>query len=198
MTMQNKVRNLLPIDGEMYFYPNYFCTNESAMYFKYLLTDIAWQQEQIKLFGKWLMQPRLSAWHGDKGKLYTYSGITLEPERWTNELLQIKYKIEKLNSIEFNSALLNLYRNGEDSMGWHRDNEKELGQQPIIGSVNFGASRKFCLQHIKIKDLKITLNLTDGSYLHMQGDTQKYWKHCIPKENNCSNPRINLTFRIIY
>ena len=195
--MQYKAKNLLPIDGEIYYFPNYFSKKESTAYFDNLYSEISWQEKQIKLFGKKIMQPRLMAWHGDKGKQYSYSGITLQATPWTAELVKIKNKIEKLNIGVFNFVLLNLYRNGEDSMGWHRDNEKELGQQPIIGSVSFGETRRFCLHH-KAKDLKISLDLTDGSYLQMQGDSQKYWRHCIPKEKNRSNPRINLTFRFIY
>jgi alkylated DNA repair dioxygenase AlkB len=189
--------NLLPMNGEVYLFDNLFSHAECNRLFNSLLDSVKWKQEPIKLFGKWKMQPRLTSWYGDPKKKYTYSGITMDARYWIEPLLEIKNKIQELIHIEFNSALLNLYRNGQDSMGWHRDNEKALGNQPVIGSVSFGAPRKFQLQHISNKNSKITMTLSSGSFLFMQGETQHYWQHCVPKQRDCKDARINITFRNI-
>jgi alkylated DNA repair dioxygenase AlkB len=190
--------NLLPKDGEVYLFDEHFSCSESEEFYNALLKNIAWEQTPIKIFGKWVMQPRLTAWYGNDGKQYSYSGVTLEAKSWNTELLLIKNKIQNKMNFEFNSALLNLYRDGHDYMGWHRDNEKELGAQPVIGSVSFGSSRIFRLQHIKEKNLKVSMELRSGSYLHMQGETQIFWRHCVPKQTSCSASRINITFRHVY
>ncbi len=149
------------------------------------------------MFGKEVMQPRLTAWYGDSGKGYSYSGITMQPTPWNSTLIQIKEKIEKSSGVKFNSALLNFYRDENDSMGWHRDNEKELGENPSIGSVSFGATRTINFRHYFDKRLKNSIDLTDGSFLLMKGETQHYWQHSISKKSYPIGPRINLTFRTI-
>ncbi len=138
----------------------------------------------------------MTAWYGDNDKPYSFSGITLNPNNWTSELTEIKKKIETMCNVNFNSVLLNLYRNGQDSISWHTDAEKELGINPVIASVNFGATRKFQLRHIKTKE-KIEIELTHGSLLIMQSELQHYWQHQVPKTNKAIGERINLTFRVI-
>ncbi len=189
--------NLLPADGEVFFYPEFFSKTESDQLFNTLMQEISWKQEPIIIFGRQVIQPRLTAWYGDEGMSYRYSGITMQPDRWTAALLQIKERIEQVSGKRFNSALLNLYRDGKDSMGWHRDNEKELGINPVIGSVSFGATRKFVLKHYRDHALKRSVELTHGSFLCMQGKTQHCWLHSIPKTEKPLGSRINITFRII-
>ncbi|MBA2403690.1 MAG: alpha-ketoglutarate-dependent dioxygenase AlkB [Bdellovibrionales bacterium] len=186
---------ILPKDGEILHYPQFFNATECEIYFQSLKTQINWKHEPIKLFGKEIMQPRLTAWYGDTK--YTYSGITMNPKPWTEHLQEIKKKIEQTAKVTFTSALLNQYRDEHDSVGWHRDNEKELGKFPVIGSVSFGATRVFKLKHRLEKNLKASVELTDGSFLLMRGETQHYWQHCIPKLTIPTGPRINLTFRIL-
>jgi alkylated DNA repair dioxygenase AlkB len=190
------MNNLLPKDGEVLFYPEYFSTLESQRYLDSLQKEIIWKQEPIVIFGKKIMQPRLTAWVGDEGTTYRYSGLTMHPQKWTPSILEIKNKIESAaNGVKFNSVLLNLYRDGHDSMGWHRDNEKELGPNPTIGSVTFGGERKFIFRHYQEKNLKKELLLTNGSYLVMKGETQHHWQHALPKMSRDPGVRINLTFR---
>ena len=180
------------------YYENFFDGNESSKHFDYLLDNIKWQTETVTVWGKKMQLKRQIAWYGDKGKSYTYSGITVNPLPWTKGLLEIKNKIEEVTPTEFNSVLLNDYSSGEIGMGWHSDDEKELGRNPVIGSVSFGASRDFYLRHNTNKDIEeLKLNLSDGSYLIMMGDTQHHWKHCIPKRMRIKERRINLTFRRI-
>src|SRR5205085_1550841 len=140
--------------------------------------------------------PRLTAWYGDAGKSYTYSHIAMKSEPWTPILLYIKNRIEEVVEVSFNSVLLNLYRSGKDSVSWHQDNERELGENPVIGSVSFGGIRRFQFRHRLKKDIgKVDLNLTPGSLLIMKGTTQQCWQHQIPKTSKPVLPRINLTFR---
>ncbi len=193
----DKETPLLPFNGEVVYNEHFFTPAESDAYFTHLVDDIAWKQEPIKMFGKSVLQPRLTAWYGNNGKSYSYSGITMQPRPFTDALLQIKQRIEPLAGVVFTSALLNYYRNGQDSMGWHRDNEKELGRNPVIGSVSFGAARRFQLRNYADKGLVKTISLTHGSFLLMRGETQHYWEHRIPKTSQPTGPRINITFRVI-
>jgi alkylated DNA repair dioxygenase AlkB len=162
-----------------------------------LTQTIAWRQDWIRLYGRSLPQPRLTAWYGDPGKSYTYSGITMQPAPWIPTLLDLKASVETVSGTQFNSVLLNFYRDGNDSMGWHSDNEPELGENPIIGSLSLGGTRRFMLRHRFEKGLKHELELTSGSFLLMQGTTQHYWQHQVPKTKRPVLPRINLTFRVI-
>jgi alkylated DNA repair dioxygenase AlkB len=191
-------KNLLPVDGEVHYFSDLFSREESASFLSTLLREIEWKQEPIVMFGKKMMQPRLTAWYGDAGKTYRYSGITMQPKPWTPSLLEIKHRIESKAGVTFNSALANQYRDENDSMGWHRDDEKELGKNPVIGSVNFGASREFRLRHREKKDLSVALTLESGSFLLMGGETQHHWLHSVPKCRTSRAARINLTFRIIH
>ncbi|MDP1726532.1 MAG: alpha-ketoglutarate-dependent dioxygenase AlkB [Bacteroidota bacterium] len=189
--------NLLPQEGEVLFFPDFFNFEDSNRLFKSLTDNIEWKQEQIKGWGKVNPVPRLTAWYGDSGKTYKYSGISHTPNPWTKELLEIKNKIEKIAKVKFSSVLLNLYRDGKDSVWWHSDDEKELGTNPVIGSVSFGASRTFKFQHKEDKSLKTQVDLTHGSFVLMQGETQHKWNHAILKTKKVLLPRINLTFRVI-
>lgn len=193
----NSPQNLLPINGEAYIISNLFSLDDSNRWLKSLTSSIQWRQDEIKMFGKKVLIPRLNAWYGDENVLYSYSGIQLTSNTWTPELLEIKEKIEEITKVRYNGALINLYRNGNDSMGWHRDNEKELGQNPVIASVSLGATRTFRMRNIINKKKLIKLPLTHGSLLIMSGETQHYWEHDIPKELKIQKPRINITFRVI-
>lgn len=185
------------IDAEVYFYRDFFTTEEADKYFNKLMENIEWQQDYIKFYGKEMPIPRLTAWYGESDKPYTYSGIPMKPHQWTKELYELKERIEVEANVAFTSVLLNLYRTGKDSVSWHSDDEKELGQNPIIGSISLGEERPFHFQHKKDKKIKEKILLTHGSFLLMAGETQHHWKHQIPKTSRDIQPRINLTFRVI-
>lgn len=191
--MQQLQRLHLP-DAEVYFAPHFFSKDESDVYFEKLKEQVNWQQESIKMFGKLLPMPRLTAWYGDKG--YTYSGLHNKPQPWLPVLLELKERVEQASGNKYNSVLLNLYRTGQDSMGWHSDDEAELGNEPAIASLSFGGERKFSFRHRTRKDLKSqSIDLAHGSLLLMQGATQHHWLHQVPKTARAMTPRINLTFR---
>ena len=160
-------------------------------------TNIQWQHDQIKLFGKQVYIPRYSAWYGEEGLTYTYSGLTLYPKPWNTGLLAIKEKIDPLATVSFNSVLLNWYRDGLDYMNYHADDEKELGRNPVIGSVNFGATRRFVIRRKDDKKEKVELPLQHGTLLIMMGAMQHHWQHTVPKERRVEGDRINLTFRVV-
>ncbi|PJJ48490.1 alkylated DNA repair dioxygenase AlkB [Hymenobacter chitinivorans DSM 11115] len=165
-----------------------------------LTTGIAWRQEPIKLFGKQVLQPRLTAWYGAAGAQYSYSGLTWQPLPWTPALQRLRGQVEAACHTSFNSVLLNLYRDGQDSMGWHADNEPELGAAPVIASVSLGATRRF---RLRPRDPQrpphepLTLELASGSLLVMRGPTQQHWLHAVPKTARPVGSRLNLTFRRI-
>ena len=188
---------LLPLpDAEVHFQHQLFDDAFCAMAFAELRDQIDWQYAQITVFGKRHWQPRLSAVHGDDGVSYTYSGLTLPTKKWSPLLDQIKRDLERATGHSFNSVLLNFYRDQNDSMGWHSDDEAALGPQPVIASVSFGATREFKLKHKSRADLPtVRLDLTNGSLLLMAGLTQRYWKHAVDKTRLATGPRINLTFR---
>ena len=148
------------------------------------------------MFGKEVLIPRCTSWYGDENMHYKYSGINNIPLPWTDELNELKAKVEQQANATFNSVLLNQYRDGNDSVGWHADDEKELGENPIIASINFGATRAFILKHNTTKE-KIIIDLTHGSLLVMGGAMQHNWKHTIPKRKKVIDTRVNLTFRLI-
>ncbi|MBD2530026.1 alpha-ketoglutarate-dependent dioxygenase AlkB [Nostoc flagelliforme FACHB-838] len=198
-TVQSQItpQNLILPDGDLVIYPNLFDTTESDQLFYELYNNTHWRQDAIKLYGKSIPLPRLTAWYGDRGTSYTYSGIEMNPEPWTSILLQIKSKIEPLSNVKFNSVLLNLYRDGKDGVSWHSDDEPELGNNTVIGSVSFGDTRRFMFRHKSKKYASQEVNLTHGSFLLMRGTTQQFWQHQIPKTSKPVKPRINLTFRVI-
>ncbi|MBW4614705.1 MAG: alpha-ketoglutarate-dependent dioxygenase AlkB [Desmonostoc vinosum HA7617-LM4] len=184
-------------NAEVTFYRHFFGQQESDEFFRVLYEEIKWRQDKINIYGKEIDLPRKTAWYGDKNHSYAFSGIHLEPEPWTPTLLQIKDRIEEIAKLKFNSVLLNLYRDGHDGVSWHSDAEKELGKNPVIGSVSFGDTRKFMFKHKRKKDLKAEVELIHGSFLLMAGTTQHFWQHQIPKTSQKVEPRINLTFRVI-
>ena len=160
-----------------------------------LRARIDWQQEDIVIFGESRRVPRLVAWHGDPGTAYTYSGTAHEPLPWTPELQRIRQRVEELTAQCFNSVLLNLYRDGNDGMGWHADDEPELGREPVIASVSFGATRRFKLRHRRSRMAASTLELAHGDLLLMAGQTQHAYVHAVPKTARPVGTRVNLTFR---
>ncbi len=188
---------VIDTDGEVIFYPNLFSIQESDRLFSDLSSSIKWRHDTIHIYGKKIPLPRLTAWYGDEGKSYIYSGIEHYPEPWTSTLTLIKSKAEEISEVTFNSVLLNLYRHGQDSVSWHSDDEPELGKNPIIASISFGETRRFFLKHKILQDHKTALNLFHGSLLLMKGETQHFWKHQIAKTAKSVEPRINLTFRVI-
>jgi alkylated DNA repair dioxygenase AlkB len=185
-------------NAEVTFHRNFFELQESDEFFQILSDGIKWRQDKMKLYGKEIDLPRKTAWYGDRDKSYTFSGIHLNPEPWTPILLKVKERIEEVAGVEFNSVLLNLYRDGNDGISWHTDAEKELGENPVIGSVSFGGARRFMFRHRKDRSLKAEVELTHGSFLLMAGETQHFWQHQIPKTARKVDPRINLTFRVIH
>jgi len=193
---ESEFENLPLPDADLLFWRQVDLGRSYESLLQELIDTTDWRQEQITVYGKPYLQPRLSAWHGDLS--YSYSGIRLEPEPWTPTLLDIKARLEALTGRQFNSVLLNYYRNHNDSMGMHSDDERELGRQPAIASLSLGEQRTFLLKHKSRKDLKtVKLALPPGSLLLMQGDTQRCWRHGINKERKPCGPRLNLTFRSI-
>jgi alkylated DNA repair dioxygenase AlkB len=193
---KDKITFDLP-DASIDYFPNFFTDNEANDMFEQLLATIPWQQDNITVFGKTHPQPRLTSLFGNNGKQYSYSNIIMKPIPWNVLLLSIKNKLEEIVQDNFTTVLLNLYRDGKDSNGWHADNEKELGTNPIIASISFGAERSFHLRHNTLENAKQKITLENGSLLLMKGTTQHFWKHQIPKTSKLTAPRINLTFRII-
>jgi Alkylated DNA repair protein len=166
---------------------------------KKLMADTIWRQESVNIYGKTYQQPRLIAWYGDSGKKYDYSGISLTPLPWTDLLREVKRRIEDCTDVRFNSVFLNLYRDHNDSMGFHSDDERELGPEPTIASLTFGATRTFVLKHKMNADISTKkLPLEAGTVLLMKGTTQRFWKHGIMKQTQPCGPRVNLTFRTIF
>jgi alkylated DNA repair dioxygenase AlkB len=186
----------LPVRGaDLTYYPGFFPAGIPDLYFRELRDGLQWQQVPIVLFGKRMLQPRLVAWYGDPGVTYRYSGASFKATGWLDPLDAIRAALLRELGINFNSVLCNRYRDGRDSMGWHSDDEPELGARPKIASVSFGAERPF---HLRAKDRQSTpvkLNLGHGSVLLMAGETQRNWQHSLPKLTRNCGERINLTFR---
>lgn len=185
-------------DAQLQFFPAAFSADEADRLLAYCLRQLPWRQDDILIAGRRIPIPRLQNWFGDDGAHYSYSGIELSPLPWTAGLLQIRDRVEALCGHRFNALLANYYRHGRDSVSWHSDDEPALGQQPVIASVSFGATRQFEMRHLSKRSLGTRrLALHHGSVLIMQGDTQRYWQHQIPKEPGVELPRINLTLRLI-
>ncbi len=186
--------NLLPLDGEAYLIEDVLSTVDADRSFSDLLENIDWRQEHAVLFGRKIAIPRLTAWYGERG--YGYSGIRHEPAQLTPALVALKSMIETIARRPFNSVLINLYRDGRDSMGWHSDDEPALGPEPEIASLSLGAARRFHLKH-RTSAERVVLDLAPGSCLLMRGRCQACWRHQLPKTRKKVGPRINLTFRTI-
>jgi alkylated DNA repair dioxygenase AlkB len=182
-------------EGEARLWPAAFDASEASELFDELHRQVDWQQEEILMFGRRVLVPRRVAWHGDPGASYTYSGTEHHPLPWTPALDRVRNRVTGLTGVHFNAVLLNLYRDGRDGMGWHADDEPELGRDPVIASASLGATRRFCLRHRRRKDLRLDVPLTHGSLLLMAGATQHHWVHALPKTAAAVGVRINLTFR---
>ena len=184
-------------DAELEYFPNFLNKEKADLLLQKLLKEVPWQQQNIKLFGKEIPQPRLTAFYADQGISYTYSGLQLKPNSFSTEMWELKQATEELSGFDFNTCLANLYRHGNDSMGWHADDEKVLGKNPVIASISLGGIRRFQFKHKTNKDLKESIELQHGSLLMMKGSMQHFWKHQLPKTKKEVAPRINLTFRKI-
>lgn len=189
--------NLAASDGEIYLQRGFYAPALADQYFALLRDTLAWQAEQIHIFGRWVTVPRLMAWYGDAGASYRYSGVDHSPLAWTEELQGLKSDVERACHVTFNSVLANLYRDGRDSMGCHADNEAELGVNPTIASLSFGATRLLRFRHTRRK-AKLEIELEHGDLLIMAGSLQHHWRHELPKTRQPVAARINLTFRRIW
>lgn len=195
---EREFKKIILKDGEVWYMENFIPLDKANSYFKNFVETINWRQEDIKMYGKTYPVPRKTAWYGYEGFNYKYSGILCNPEPWTKELLGIKRVIESfLPESDFNSVLLNLYRDGSDKVSWHADDEKGLGINPLIASVSLGATRRFDLKHKTDPDEKLQLELAPGSLVIMKGALQHNWLHQIPVQKRITDSRINLTFRTI-
>ena len=190
------VINLNLPDSDIRYYPSFLEPEAAGRLFTTLRDTTPWRQEKVRVFGKWYNQPRLTALAAINDKPYTYSGLELRPVNMSAEVLELKNKVEALSGKTFTTCLLNYYREGRDSNGWHADDEKELGKNPVIASVSLGAERVFHLKH-KTKALKHKMELENGSLLLMAGETQHHWQHQLPKTKRPVGGRVNLTFRYI-
>jgi alkylated DNA repair dioxygenase AlkB len=185
-------------DAEVFYLDRLELAQSDMEILRLLIAEVPWRSEEVAMWGRKIPQPRLTSWHGDAGSVYAYSGIELHPSPWTSLLLDIKTRIEAAVGSAFNSVLINYYRDNRDSIGFHSDNEPELGEQPIIASLSLGQERTFILKHKRSKAAEpVRLRLASGSLLLMKGDTQRYWRHGVLKESRPCGPRVNLTFRTI-
>lgn len=184
-------------DAIFEYYPNFFSQAKADELYKLLHENTPWQQDTITVYGKNHLQPRLTALYGNEGKPYKYSNIVMNPHPWNATLIYMKELVEEKANHDFTTVLLNQYRNERDSNGWHADNEKELGRDPIIASISLGEERTFQLKHNTQKEIKQSLLLKHGSLILMKEGSQIHYKHQIPKASKTKNTRINLTFRRI-
>ena len=183
--------------AELLFWPQFYSQLGAEQWYAKLIEKVQWKEKIIQMYGRDVLVPRLSSWYADKEKNYTYSGALHTPLNWISELLVLKQDVEKRTQASFNSVLCNLYRNNQDSVAWHSDDEPELGNQPIIASLSFGETRVFQFRRKDDHKKKFALELPSGSCLLMRGDTQKLWQHQIAKTTQSLKPRINLTFRLV-
>ena len=199
MNLFDKEEITLPLkDGKFIYYPKFLNEKLASELFNSIYQETNWKEDSITIFGKKILQPRLTSLFGNEGKPYSYSGITMYPNNWNKPLLFIKNEIEQICTQNFTTVLANLYRNENDSNGWHADNEKSLGRDPIIASVSLGEERLFQIKHNTNKSEKINLILEHGSLLLMKEGCQIHYKHQLPKSKSAKKPRINLTFRTIF
>lgn len=192
----SSIQNILPFDGEVLNYGLVLSSKECNNYLSTFLTANFWQPDELIIFGKRIVTSRKVAWFGDTDYKYSYSNSVKQALPWTSELILLKKLVEEKTGEVFNSCLLNLYHNGNEGMGWHQDNEKELGKNPVIASLSLGAIRKFSFKHIENKQ-NVSVILEAGSLLVMKGETQAKWQHSLPKSKKIKTPRVNLTFRHI-
>jgi alkylated DNA repair dioxygenase AlkB len=193
---QDSKQNILPYDGITEYYGKILSEKQCHDYYRSLLNDIQWKQDEAIIFGKLIKTKRKVAWYGDQPFNYTYSNTTKQALPWTNELLALKEIIEKESGVTYNSCLLNLYHSGEEGMAWHSDGEKMLKKNGEIASLTLGAERKFSFKHKNTKQ-RVDIVLERGSLLVMRDTTQTHWLHRLPPTKKVQSPRINLTFRTI-
>lgn len=191
-------RELLPAGGSARYTAGFLARDEADALLAALQAEVPWKQESLTIFGVRRAQPRLTAWYGDRGTTYTYSGIKNAPLPWRDDLRELALRLETAAGARFNSVLLNLYRDGADGVAWHSDDEPELGERPTIASVSLGAERTFDLRYVERGDLVVRIALEHGSLLVMSGDSQRCWKHRVAKTGKVTEPRINLTFRYVW
>jgi len=193
---ESHTTNILPSDGAVNYFRNMLSAKESNYYFGYLSKEIPWEHDEVVIFGKRILTRRMVAWYGDRTYLYTYSNCTKQALPWTNELWNLKEKINTLVGTKFNTCLLNLYHDGNVGIGWHSDDEKSICKCTPIASLSFGADRRFMFKHKQTKET-ISVVLEHGSLLLMKNTTQLNWLHSLPTSKRGIGPRINLTFRIM-
>ena len=201
-TGSNDWREVLPRDGSALLLASWLENPQADEMLRQLLDEVPWQSHDLVLFGKKMTEPRLSAWVGDEGVSYTYSGVRRVPGAWTRTLAELRHLCEStlasmFPDVRFNSVLANLYRSGDDSMGWHADDESELGPTPVIASVSFGDERRFDFRH-RASGETVSVPLPHGSLLVMSGATQMHWKHRLAKTKASRSPRVNLTYRYVH
>jgi alkylated DNA repair dioxygenase AlkB len=188
--------NLLPYDGEALFYPDFLENSESDTFMSQLLAEYEYRQVPVHIYDKDILQPKLTALAGDQSKGSEYSeNLRIQP--WSNNLAMLKRKTESVAGVIFTHALLNLYRDGKDSVGWHRDKEQHWGKEPVIASVSLGAERMFQFRNYNDKNIVLNIILTPGSLLIMRGASQINWEHRLPKTTKRNGPRLNITFRVM-
>jgi alkylated DNA repair dioxygenase AlkB len=197
MSLLFEPQNLLPKDGIAIYHGVIFNEKETTRISVDLLDTIPWKQDEVVMFGKKIITKRKVAWFADAGISYTYAGVKKSGLEWTEPLLEIKQKVEALTGAKYNACLLNLYHEGEEGMGWHRDNEKEIVTESSIASLSFGAVRKFAFKHVTTNE-RLDIELANGSLLDMKGAIQQHWYHALPKTNRVKQMRINLTFRLMH
>ena len=190
-------QEILPYDGSARLLPTFLPRDASDRVFAAIHSEVPWASHDLVLFGKKMTEPRLSCWVGDTGVSYTYSGVRRAPEPWTKTLDELRYSCEEVTGAKFNSVLANLYRSGDDAMGWHADDEPELGPEPVIASLSFGDERRFDFRH-RLSGETINVVLPHGSILVMSGTTQANWKHRIARTKRSTAPRVNLTYRFVH
>lgn len=183
-------------DAELQLWPDFLAAAQANLLFEQLAAELPWQQPAIRLYGRHITIPRRQVWMGDAHCHYRYSGTTFEPQPWHPAVWQLAQQLSAQLAMPFNCVLLNLYASGEDHMGWHADDEPELGPQPMIASISLGQHRRFDLKHRQL-DCQLQLILTHGSLLLMAGRCQQAWLHRLPKQAKASAGRLNLTFRYI-
>jgi alkylated DNA repair dioxygenase AlkB len=189
--------NLLPCDGETFYFGPILTAAEADRYFTVLRESVAWRSDEIIMFGKRIVTARQVAWYGDPGCDYTYSGMTKAALPWTEALLELKAVVESRSGAAFNCCLLNLYHHGNEGMAWHSDDEPEIVRESAIASLSLGAARPFRFKRKRGTEPAVTVQLEHGSLLVMAGATQTHWLHCLPKTTRVKEARVNLTFRSI-
>lgn len=189
--------NLLPYDGIAIYHGVVFDEAEAASIANSLFEEMPWKPDEVMMFGKKIITKRKVAWFSDAGINYTYAGVKKSGLMWTAGLREMKQKVEAITGAKYNACLLNLYHEGEEGMGWHKDNEAEIVQGSSIASLSFGAARKFAFKHAKTNE-RLDIELANGSLLDMKGEVQQHWYHSLPKTKRVKNRRINLTFRLMH